>query len=140
VIDVHGLVAAELELSIDLRAAERLLLLLHAAVPPEGIGNVVFPLFVLKLVNRNLLAFRLHLHRFAELLRHLSQRYRRWNRLAQLNPHECHQTAVDSAPLEPFSYIRSRYSTSSVTCASNNSGMLAMPEILRNSGDLRSPV
>jgi hypothetical protein len=31
---------------------------------------------VLKLINRNLLAFRLRLHRFAELLRHLPQHYR----------------------------------------------------------------
>jgi hypothetical protein len=76
VIDVHGLVAAELELSIDLRAAERLRLLLRDADEDDLVAHVALP------------AERLRLHRFAELLRHLPQHYRGWNRLAQLHPHE----------------------------------------------------
>ena len=39
---------------------------------------------------------------------------------------------VASAPMYPFRYNRSRHSTSNVTCPLNNSGMLAMTEILRN--------
>jgi len=35
-------------------------------------------------------------------------------------------------PMYPFRYSRSRHSTSRVTCPFNNSGMLAMSEIIRN--------
>jgi hypothetical protein len=37
----------------------------------------------------------------------------------------------------PFRYSRSRHSTSRVTCPFNNSGIVAIPEILRNPDILR---
>src|SRR5882724_3851587 len=80
-VDIDRLVAIELKLAVDLRAAERFRLLLrhpdendlipHAPLPAEVVGDIVFSLFVLKLINRNLIPFRLRLHRFAKLLRHL---------------------------------------------------------------------
>jgi hypothetical protein len=61
------------------------------ALLPEPVGHVVFPLFVIELVNRNLFALRQRLHRFAELLRDLPQYHRRRNRFTQLLPHEGYQ-------------------------------------------------
>jgi hypothetical protein len=40
---------------------------------------------------------------------------------------------VARGPMYPFKYSRSRHSTGNVTCPFSNSGMLAMPGILRNS-------
>ena len=81
-VDVDRLVPVEPKLAVDLRAAERLCLLLryadeddlipHPSLTAEIVGNIVLSLFVLKRMNRNLLPLCLCLHRFAELLRHLA--------------------------------------------------------------------
>src|SRR5580700_3232871 len=80
VVDVNCFVAVELELSVDPGAVERFRLLLshtneddlvpHAVLPAEAVGDIVLPLLVIELINRNLLPLRLNLHGFAELLRH----------------------------------------------------------------------
>src|SRR3954454_20454716 len=102
-VDVDGLIAIELKLTVHLRSVERFRLLLcnsdednlvaYFPLSTEIVGDIVLPLFVLKLINRNLMPFRLCPYRSAELLRHLTQHHRRWNRLAQLRTHERHQPA-----------------------------------------------
>ena len=47
---------------------------------------------------------------------------------------------VASLPMYPFRYRRSRHSTSSVTCPSSSSGMVAIPEFYENAADFRSSV
>jgi hypothetical protein len=42
----------------------------------KSLAIQVLPLFVLKLINRNLLPFRLYLYPIAELFRHLTQHHR----------------------------------------------------------------
>ena len=92
VVDVDGLVARVLEPAIDFLALECLCLLLrHAyehdpianpALLPDAVGDVIFPLFMIELIEGNLLLFRHHLYRIAELLGDLPQHHRRGDRFA----------------------------------------------------------
>ena len=125
VVHVDGLVARELEPPVDLLALERLRLLLcdpdehdpvtDAALPPNPIGDIVLPLLVVELVNRNPFPLRHRLHGIAELLGHLPQHHRRRDRLAQLLAHERDQPArrrqrpdvpIQVQPVQTFHFQR----------------------------------
>jgi len=103
VVHVDGLVARELEPPVDLLALECLRLLLrhsdehdpvtHAALLPNPIGDLVLPLLVVELADRNLLPLRHRFHGIAELLSYLPQHHRRRDRFAQLLAHERDQPA-----------------------------------------------
>ena len=105
-VDVHRLVARELELPADLLALVRLRLLLrHAdkhdavadpALLPESVGYLVLPFLMAELVHRDLLSLRHRLHVLTEFFRDLAQHYWRRNRLAQLLAHKAHQAAGGS--------------------------------------------
>ena len=92
VIDVNRFVTIELKPSVDLLAVEGLRFLLrhsnehhgvaYVAALSETVGDIVFPLFVPELVHRNAFLFGERLHRFAKLLRDLSQHDGRRNRLS----------------------------------------------------------
>src|ERR1041385_1448569 len=124
-IDVDRFVAREQKLPVDLFAWESLRLLLrHAyeyhsiaktALTSEIVGDIILPFFVVELVERNPLSFRHRLHGLAELLRHLPEHNLRWNRLAQLLPHERHQStrcrqrpdvAIQVQPVQAFHFQR----------------------------------
>ena len=103
VIHVDALVARELEPPVDFLALESLCFLLrhadeddsiaYAALLPNSVGELVLALFVVELVDGDLLPLRHCLHRLAELFGYLPQYHRRRDRLAQLLSHEGHQPA-----------------------------------------------
>jgi hypothetical protein len=98
VVDVDRLAALELKPPVHLLPAERMRLLLsypnendpipHLPLPAEVVGDVVFPLFVIELVNRYAFSRGLGLDRFAESLRDLPEHRRGWKWLPQLEAHE----------------------------------------------------
>jgi hypothetical protein len=102
VVDVDGLVPVELELPVHLLPVERLGLLLrdpdeddlipHWPLPSNLIGDVVLLLFVVELVNRNVVSLGLCFHRLTEAFRHLPENRRRRNRFPQLASHEPRQS------------------------------------------------
>ena len=98
------LVAMECELPVSLLPVERLGLLLcypdedhplpYLPLPAELVGDVILPLFVWELVNRDFLPLPLSLHGLPEALRNLAQDHRGRNRLLQLAAPEPHQPAT----------------------------------------------
>jgi hypothetical protein len=94
---------SELELPVHLLALEGLCFLLrHAdeydpisdtAMSPDPVGDLVLPLLVTELADRDPVLLRHRSHRLAELFAHVAQKHRRRDRLAQLLSHKSHQTA-----------------------------------------------
>jgi hypothetical protein len=85
---LSGAKRAVLELPVDLLALEGLGLFLRhadeddpiadAALLPHFVRDIVFPLFVIELIDRYSLLFRHRLYRVAELLGYLAQHH--WRR------------------------------------------------------------